>query len=1104
MDFDGRKAATMAAISSTTSTDKSPKGSIDTPIIPLLSAINRHPSYFTTSSCSGRISLFHHAPGRLKGGSWSFISHSPSLPDSLLSLLFPPSPESTHPSESTRSESTQFSDESTRSAGESVRSSGESTRSAGESSQFYDESTLSAGELNHFTGESGETELTQSESTRISGDLTRSELTRSGSGGGTESARGESGGTELTQTELARGGEGELVFRFEPLILAVECRDVGSAQFLVTLAVSSGFRESGITSVGGKRVMVAIRSSIRMEVPLGNGGGGGGGVMVSREYVRFLVGVANEKMEQNWKRTERFMEVLSRNGFTVPGVVVEGENGGGVIGEEDFFEDVNQHKSMHLEVENGPSEHPLLSLAVVPVEIVGEPTERLFLWGHSSCSISNADENEVLIYGGFGGIGRHARRSDCLLFNPSSGRLVPMQVKDSPSPRLGHTSSVVGSSMIVIGGRADPANILGELWILDLVKAEWKLISNSSDVFPPRHRHAAAVVGSKIYVFGGLNKSMLYSSLLVLDTATLQWTEVHASGVWPSARHSHSLVTHGQKLYLFGGYDGEKALGDLYSYDVETSLWTKVKTDGRSPYPRFSHSMFVYKDYLGIIGGCPVRQHSQELSLLDLKSFLWKHVDLNSVGKELFVRSTAHVVEDDLVMIGGGASCYAFGTKFSEPAKINLLPLQKLDGTFVPSEVDEQHRAGQNGDIKVAVKNAYWVLKLSKKYAKPGKDILKKFGWLDLGRKVYSNDDGSCIYFPVTLTFCGVFSGELCQTASLREEFSDLNLLKTSVDSSSTALKLLVAFGGTKHIDEFVAMKKTLVSPLEKMKEAVALLLKNKGLSEEILDQLPTRWERLGDIVVLPTTSFKDPVWDTLGMDLWNVVAQNLCARRLARQGRVASTGTRDSRLEILVGDNGWVDHRENGILYCFDATKCMFSWGNLSEKLRMARVDCRDETIVDLFAGIGYFTLPFLVRGQAKLVYACEWNPHAVEALRHNVEANMVSDRCILLEGDNRLTAPKGVASRVCLGLLPSSEGSWVTAVRALRSEGGTLHIHGNVKDSEETEWTQHVVKSISEIAESEGHCWNVSLVHLERVKWYAPHIRHVVADIRCGETQG
>lgn len=74
-------------------------------------------------------------------------------------------------------------------------------------------------------------------------------------------------------------------------------------------------------------------------------------------------------------------------------------------------------------------------------------------------------------------------------------------------------------------------------------------------------------------------------------------------------------------------------------------------------------------------------------------------------------------------------------------------------------------------------------------------------------------------------------------------------------------------------------------------------------------------------------------------------------------------TGTRDSTLELLVGDNGWVTHHENGILYSFDATRCMFSSGNRSEKLRMARLYCENETAVDLFAGIGYFVLPFLIK---------------------------------------------------------------------------------------------------------------------------------------------
>ncbi|KMT04175.1 hypothetical protein BVRB_8g186230 [Beta vulgaris subsp. vulgaris] len=1016
----------MAAMNST-ETDKSPKGTIDTPIIPLLNTINNHPSYYTTSSCSGRISIFSHLPNKPKGGTWLFISHHPVNPTSILTLLFPESP---HSDESTQPDSS------------------------------------------------------------------------------------------------------ELVFRFEPLIIAVECKDVGAAQFLVSLAISCGFRESGITSVSSKnRVIVAIRCSIRLEVPLGCRGR----IMVGPEYLGYLVEIANQKMGANLKRTLGFLEGLRNNGFVGTDVVPEGGDGngfsGGVDGDGPVFEEVGVS---NLDRDSGPLGSVCSSLAIIPMKIVGEHAERLFLWGHSSCTIYNADHKEILIYGGFGGIGRHARRSDCLLLDPSSGRFSVLNVKGSPSPRMGQTSSLVGGSMIVVGGRADPTNILDDLWIFNIEKAEWKMVGNAGDVFTPRHRHAAAVVGLNIYVFGGLNNNTVYSSLLVLDVDTLRWKEVNACGDLPCARHSHSLVAYGNKLYLFGGYNGETALGDLYSFDVQECRWTKAETVGKAPYPRFSHSMFVYKDYLGIIGGCPVRQHCEELSLLDLKTSLWKHVILDSVGKQLFVRSTANVVNDDLIVIGGGASCYAFGTKFSEPSKINLLSLLTLDDDNVSSVSNEKQSTPlyvdavekrnsisilHNGseklsdlgaslnvggkspsrDVGHAKQTSYWVLKLEKRYAKLGKDTLKKFGWLDLDRKVYSHEDGSCIYFPVTDKFNAIFSDELFQKRGTLEVLSDLNIAKCSIDSQATALDFLVACGATKQNDELVAMKKTAISPLEAMKGAVALLLKYNGLSEGLLEQLPTRWERLGDIIVLPVTSFRDPAWDTIGSELWSAVAKTLGARRLARQDHVASTGTRDSRLEILIGDNGWVEHRENGILYCFDTTKCMFSWGNLSEKLRMARLDCRDEVIVDLFAGIGYFTLPFLVRAHAKLVYACEWNPHAVEALHHNLQANMVSDRCIVLEGDNRLTAPKGVANRVSLGLLPSSEGSWVTAVRALRCEGGTLHIHGNVKDSEESQWAQHVLNSIFELAKAEGHCWNVSLVHLERVKWYAPHIRHLVADVRC-----
>jgi len=53
--------------------------------------------------------------------------------------------------------------------------------------------------------------------------------------------------------------------------------------------------------------------------------------------------------------------------------------------------------------------------------------------------------------------------------------------------------------------------------------------------------------------------------------------------------------------------------------------------------------------------------------------------------------------------------------------------------------------------------------------------------------------------------------------------------------------------------------------------------------------------------------------------------------------------------------------------------------------------------------AGIGYFTLPYLVHAGAAHVYACEWNPDAVESLQKNLALNRVQHRCTVLFGDNK-----------------------------------------------------------------------------------------------------
>ena len=65
-------------------TDKSKKGSIDKPIAKLIKKINSIRSFYTTSSCSGRIMLIETRSGKKQDTHWSFVTHDVVKPDKLI------------------------------------------------------------------------------------------------------------------------------------------------------------------------------------------------------------------------------------------------------------------------------------------------------------------------------------------------------------------------------------------------------------------------------------------------------------------------------------------------------------------------------------------------------------------------------------------------------------------------------------------------------------------------------------------------------------------------------------------------------------------------------------------------------------------------------------------------------------------------------------------------------------------------------------------------------------------------------------------------------------------------------------------------------------
>ena len=235
-------------------------------------------------------------------------------------------------------------------------------------------------------------------------------------------------------------------------------------------------------------------------------------------------------------------------------------------------------------------------------------------------------------------------------------------------------------------------------------------------------------------------------------------------------------------------------------------------------------------------------------------------------------------------------------------------------------------------------------------------------------------------------------------------------------------------------------------------------------------------------------------------------MSQYFKCNQLGTQQAIGKSIKRESRVKILydpLNKNGMVKHRENRIWYEFNVKKVMFSSGNLSEKVRVAKLAKSNEIILDLYAGIGYFTLSFLVYANAKFVYCCEINPHSIESLKCNMKLNKIAcQRYAILEGDNAETTKnlKNEVDRVNLGLLPSSENGWNLAIRALKCEGGVLHIHHNVHIDHKQGFLDNMVQKLKAIIlqYEDKKDWSVHILHCEHVKWYAPKISHMVIDVK------
>lgn len=337
--------------------------------------------------------------------------------------------------------------------------------------------------------------------------------------------------------------------------------------------------------------------------------------------------------------------------------------------------------------------HPLLvgfpsssgtTANLYPIPVTADtPPAKIY---HSAVRIDSPSGSEVAIFGGRSG--PRTPFGDLHLFSPSTllwTRIDPSSSDEPrPLPRFRHVAVAVPradgyTDMLVHGGIDGSGRTLDDAWALDGQTHRWRALEKYGRAIGPRHSHAACVVDGYLHVFGGK---------LPLDLASTNPSHIapdvriplpSTSDVEPaSERSSAQSGRYGSRVLPWPSQPGHVMLcGGMTAHGPPrpSELFQLVDVSPASP--------SITNLAVPLPPSRCLVDHTLALQTLN--------VDAVGGGK-------VHAA----VLMGGGATCFSFGSKFD--SDISIL----TDQSVSPFRISEQPSAVANGSSNKANGEGSW------------------------------------------------------------------------------------------------------------------------------------------------------------------------------------------------------------------------------------------------------------------------------------------------------------------------------------------------------------------------------------------------------------
>lgn len=258
-------------------------------------------------------------------------------------------------------------------------------------------------------------------------------------------------------------------------------------------------------------------------------------------------------------------------------------------------------------------------------------------------------------------------------------------------------------------------------------------------------------------------------------------------------------------------------------------------------------------------------------------------------------------------------------------------------------------------------------------------------------------------------------------------------------------------------------------------------------ISEELREQLPTSFDVVGDIAIIRLPDDLVPFAGDVG-DAMRKVMPRL---RTVAMDRGVQGEYRVRSLEVVSGEPSMVTtHTEYGLRFKVDVSTVYFNPRLAGERRRVSHLVREGEVVIDMFAGVGPFSLMISKYSSPREVHAIDINPDAIVLMRENIEINKVEVVNPLLGDARELMPDLPAADRIIMNL-PHSAHEFLQDASLNLKPGGTIHLYAISERDEVNDLVS------SWISLQRGKGIDLDLSRLEELKTYSPKMSVYSVDL-------